>query len=253
MNIRALFEDELHQRGLPFSIDAESGRHTIEIGGGSMLVSIDNLQRDVASDGDTGRVSRFLDALLASPRVSDGTLSAEQLYWSLEPNNYEEHADVRVAISDHVDRVLVYLSVDPPVITWVTHAMLDSLGLSESAAGARAFVNIGCALSKATLEFLDIDGVKLGFIGTALPFKASFLLAPNLREVVEDLLGWPIMAVVPDRDFLYLWEARHTDFVQRVGDVVVREYSQASYPISTEVYEITDQKIRAIGEFPTGG
>jgi hypothetical protein len=253
MNIRALFEDELHQRGLPFSIDAESGRHAIEIGGGSMLVSIDNLQRDVASDGDTGRVSRFLDALLASPGVSDGTLSAEQLYWSIEPNNYEVCADVRVAISDRVDRVLVYLSVDPPVITWVTHAMLDSLGLSESAAGARAFVNIGRALSEATLKFLDIDGVKLGFIDTSLPFKASFLLAPNLREVVEDLLGWPIMAVVPDRDFLYLWEARHTDFVQRVGDVVVREYSQASYPISTEVYEITDQKIRAIGEYPTGG
>jgi len=66
------------------------------------------------------------------------------------------------------------------------------------------------------------------------------------------VLGWPLMAVVPDRDFLFLWAARHTDFVKRVGSVVVREYSKASHPISTEVYEITDQKIRAIGEFPKG-
>ena len=97
-----------------------------------------------------------------------------------------------------------------------------------------------------------IDGVQLGFIITSLPFKASLILAPNLHEVVGAALGWPLMAVVPDRDFLYLWAAQHTDFVQRVGGVVVREYSQASYPISTEVYEITEKSIRAIGAFPIG-
>lgn len=249
MNIRELFENELLQRGFPFSIDAESGRHAIEIGGGRMLICIENLQRDVTADGDTGRVARFVDALLASAGAAEGELSAERLYWSLEPNNYEQRADIREVVSDHVDRVLVHLSVDPPVITWVTHAMLDSLGLSESAAGERAFVNLGCALSNATVNFQEIDGVRLGFIKTSLPFKASLILAPNLREVVGDLLGWPLMAVVPDRDFLYLWASRHTDFVQRLGAVVVREYSQASYPISTEVYEMTEQKIQAVGSF----
>jgi hypothetical protein len=64
-------------------------------------------------------------------------------------------------------------------------------------------------------------------------------------------LGWPLMAVAPDRDFLFLWAARHTDFVGRVGSVVVREYSEASYPISTEVWEITETRIKAVGEFPT--
>ena len=63
----------------------------------------------------------------------------------------------------------------------------------------------------------EIDGVELGFIATWLPFKASLVLAPNLREIVGARLGWPLMAVVPDRDFLYLWAARHTNFVQRVG------------------------------------
>ena len=59
------------------------------------------------------------------------------------------------------------------------------------------------------------------------------------------------MAVVPDRDFLYLWAARHTEFAGRVGGVVVREFAKASYPISTEIYEISDAGIRAIGTFPT--
>jgi len=147
--------------------------------------------------------------------------------------------------------VLVHLSSDGGLVTWVTRDILDSLQLSESEAGAKAFANLGRALSEATVELEEVDGVRLGLIGTSLPFKASLILAPNLQEVVGAMLGWPLMAVVPDRDFLYLWEARHTDFVQRVGGVVVREFSQASYPISTEVYEITNEAIRAIGEFPT--
>jgi hypothetical protein len=250
MNVRTLFEDELRQRGFPFSIDPESGRHTIEIGGGQMLISIDNLQRDVAGDGDTGRVSRFVDAIVSSTDASEDELSVEQLYWSLEPNDYAVQADFRVAISDRADRVLVHLSSDHRLVTWVTPAMLGTLGLSESDAGARAFENLARVLNEATVESHDIDGVRLGYIGTKTPLKASLILSPNLRQVVEAEIGWPLMAVVPDRDFLYLWAAQHTDFVQRVGGVVVREYSQASYPISTEVYEITEQGIRAIGEFP---
>ena len=252
MNVLALFEEELRQRGFPFSIDAESGRHAVEIGGWRMLVSLDNLKRDVESDGDTGRVPRFVDAVVASAGASEAILSADQLYWCLEPSNYEERADYRVAVSDRVDRVLVHLSADERLVTWVTPAMLDSLGLSESDAGAAALTNLGRALGEASVESQDIQGVQLGFIATSLPFKASLILAPNLREVVGAVLGWPLMAVVPDRNFLYLWAQRHTNFVQRVGGVVVREYSQASYPISTEVYEITDREIRAVGEFPRG-
>lgn len=33
--------------------------------------------------------------------------------------------------------------------------------------------------------------------------------------------------------------------------VVVREFQQAAYPISTEIFEITDAGIQASGAFPT--
>jgi uncharacterized protein YtpQ (UPF0354 family) len=252
MNIQTQFEDELRQRGFAFSIDAESGRYAVEIEGGRTLVNLDNLKRDVAVDGDVSRIARFIDAVVASAGAFEAVLSTDKLYWCLEPSDYEERADFRVAMSDCVDRVLVHLSGDGRLITWVTPSMLDSLGLSEADASARAFVNLARALSEASIESQDMDGVQLGFIATSLPFKASLILAPNLHEVVDTALGWPLMAVVPDRDFLYLWAARHTDFVHRVGRVVVREYSQASYPISTEVYQISDKGIRAVGEFPKG-
>lgn len=247
MNVRTLFEDALRQRGLDFSIDPESGRYVVEAANGRNLISLENLQRDVAKDGDITRVPTFLDSVLA-PRP---TFSVDKLYWSLEPNDYEEASQMRTAVSDRVDRVLVHLSNDGRLITWVTHDVLDTLGLSKAAAETNAFSNLARALSEATIESQTIEGVELGYIATTLPFKASLILAPNLREVAEATLGWPLMAVVPDRDFLYLWAARHTDFVQRVGHVVVREYLKSSYPISTEVYEVTDEGIQATGEFPT--
>lgn len=216
-----------------------------------MLVSLENLQRDVAIDLDTNRVSRFVDAIVASSRKSGNTLSVDGFYWCLEPSDYIDKADYRVALSDCVDRVLVHLSSDYRLVTWAAPEMLRSLRVSESEAGEKAFANLARALFESKLETKDIDGVQLGFISTPLPFKASLILAPNLREIVGSVLGWPLMAVIPDRDFLYVWAARHTNFVQRVGGVVVREYSQASYPISTEVYEIGEPGIRAVGAFPT--
>lgn len=252
MNARSLFENELRKRGFRFDIDAKSGRHAVEIRDERLLVSLDNLERDVAKEGDIGCISRFVDAIAASAGASEEAVSANQLYWCLEPSDYKEKADFRVAISDRVDRVLVHLSPDGRLVTWITPSMLQSLRLSESEAGVRAFNNLSRALSEAKVESQDIDGVQLGFLNTSLPFKASLMLAPNLRQIVEPELGWPLLSVAPDRDFLYLWASRHFDFVRRVGEVVVREYSQASYPISTEVYEITAEKIRAIGEFPTG-
>jgi len=250
MNIETQFEDELLRRGHTFSLDLESGRHVVEVEGWRMLISLDNLRRDVAADGDVGRIVRFVDSVVASVGASRAALSADRLYWCVESSDYEERAEYRFAMSNLVDRVLVHWSAEGNLVTWVTPSMLESLKLSEADAGDFAFRNLGRALSEASVESQDIDGVKLGYINTSLPFKASLILAPNLREVIGAVLGWPIMAVIPDRNFLYFWAAQHTTFIQRVGGVVVREYSRSSYPLSTEVYEITDNAIRAIGEFP---
>jgi hypothetical protein len=249
-SIRELFEAELRRRGLSFTIDEATGRHVIQAADWRLLVSLDNLQKEVRKDYDIKRVSRFVDAIIATSTPLDIALSSERLFWCLDRNDYTESADYRIAISDCVDRVLVEPSHDARLIRWVSSDMLHGLAMSEHDAGAKAFSNLARALTEATLESHDIDGVPLGYLATSLPFKASLMLAPNLKEVIGARLGWPLMAVAPDRNFLYLWAACHADFVQRVGHVVVDEHERAAYPISTEVFEINDDGIRAIGEFP---
>ena len=48
MNVRQEFEDEIARRGLVFSVEQESGQHVVMIGGGRMLINLDNLEREVA-------------------------------------------------------------------------------------------------------------------------------------------------------------------------------------------------------------
>lgn len=55
--------------------------------------------------------------------------------------------------------------------------------------------------------------------------------------------------VIPARNFLYLWSATEKGFVNRLGGVVVREFEASPYPISRDVFEVTDEGQRAIGQF----
>lgn len=249
MQVQKLFEEELANRGVAWSIDAESGRHCIEMNGGRMLVSLTNLERDVASSDDTGKIARFVDAIFESENATSDTPSAERLYWILEPNDYVEKPFFREAVSKRADRVLVHLAADRKLVTWVTPDMLQMLDLTIDQAEAVAFHNLERALSEATLETSDHDDVTLGYIATPLPFKTALILAPNLKKVLGQTLGWPLLAVTPDRDFLYLWAARHSDFSSRLGEIVVREYAEAPYPISTEIFELSDLGVRASGAF----
>src|SRR5262245_65626020 len=103
--------------------------------------------------------------------------------------------------------------------------MLDGWNISLAQLETTASANLAAALAAAKVAHTDIGGVRLGIIETDLACKAALILAPNRREVVSATLGWPLFAVIPDRDFLYLWGAQHRDFVHRIGGVVVREFT----------------------------
>ena len=110
-----------------------------------------------------------------------------------------------------------------------------------------AWSNLDTALARAgQVTYPAPGGAALLSFAAALPSKASLLLAPSLRAAVEGTTGWPVLAVVPDRDFLYLWAAGYRDLIGRLAGVVIREHARAPYPLSPEVFEIGDS-IRAIG------
>jgi len=135
------------------------------------------------------------------------------------------------------------------LIRWITPRALSELGLSADEASERAWSNLGAAARRAPqVTTGPVGGITLLSFAAAIPSNASLLLAPSLREVVSGVAGWPVLAVAPERDVVYLWNAAHRDLASRLGSMVVRIHTSAAYPLSTELFEISDS-IRAIGSY----
>jgi hypothetical protein len=246
-----LFEKELSLRSMSFRLDPKSGRYIVEHQGKELFVSLGNLRREYGRDFDESRVARFIDSVLSLEfRSRSWEEVRDSILFCIEPTDDVERSNFRRSISDLVDRVPVHFDATRGTITWISPSMLSAWSVDLEEVEAAASNNLGAILAQATLQHQEIDGVRLGYLETVHPFKSAMILAPNLREVVSPLLGWPLYAVIPDRNFLYMWAAEHKDFAARLGGVVVDEFGSAPYPISTEVFEISDEGIMAIGEFP---
>jgi hypothetical protein len=70
------------------------------------------------------------------------------------------------------------------------------------------------------------------------------------RAYVEPSLGWPVLATIPNRDFIYVIAEKDRGLLDYMGRVIQKEFRTSSYPISTEVLRISERGIEAIGAFP---
>jgi hypothetical protein len=180
-----LFRAELGRRGIGYSVDEGSGRYRLAVGGTALLVSLDNLARQLRGDaGDAAeRVSGFVDTVTRvhqpEPARPDG------LFWCLEPNGYAESGPYREPVSPRLDRVPAHESTDGEVIAWVTTEHLEALGLTVRQAGERAWANLAATAADADLHTEEIAGVNVGYLVTDLVAKASLVLAPNLHHLVS--------------------------------------------------------------------
>jgi hypothetical protein len=64
------------------------------------------LGRQLTGDGDARRVAWFIDQVVAT--AAPAVVSADGLYWHLEPNDYQDGAEYRAVVSPKLDRVLVH-------------------------------------------------------------------------------------------------------------------------------------------------
>lgn len=131
---------------------------------------------------------------------------------------------------------------------WVARVHLDAAGLTTADAAERAWANLDQVALGAEGVTVETAGASKAMLATDLPSKASLLLAPALRERIEDVIGRPVLAVAPDRDFVYLWKASRRDLMTGMGGVVCRVYARAPYPLSTEIFH-TGDSLRAVGAY----
>ena len=253
-----LFERRLRARGMWYSFDEGTGTYRVEnVDGLEGRVSLSNVVRELAGDGDIYRAIRFADNMLSALSYPDDWSKVRhQILWDIQSNTLENQSDLAFHLSDHTHQVPVLYDPETKHILFLTSHMLIDMSVSEEDVAQAANENLSAALRNSELMVRELEGVRAGFIHSTLPFKAALILAPNLGEIAEPILGWPLLAVIPNRDSVYLFNGDDFDGVDHfvrvlpgLGDHVLDRFEFGAYPLSTEIFEITDKGVRAIAEF----
>lgn len=243
------FESKLDERKVKY-VRMHDGRYEVFAAEGSKLVSLANIERNYLRNNNEEALNLFIDTLLQPNfKVPEWQVLKEGIYISLESNDYLYLDKVASRpLSDLSVMVLSYYDRKTNRISWLLRDDIAKIGVNEAEIWKKAQENLEIIISNSQVLFTEVEGEYIGMIEVEEPYKASLLLAKSLKQKVINKLGWPIYATAPSRDFVYLL-SKKGKLINFVGQTVISEFQSSGYPLSTEVWELSDNKIQAIGEF----
>jgi hypothetical protein len=250
---KEIFEQRLRELGVEFKID-ENGLYAITLEDYSLTVNLDNVAKDYKRDGDPDSVRRFANQVLEDFREPTPDWDSVQPYvrFQLEPDDYADGFGgiLHSRVVDGLMKVFVYVPEVGSRITWISEMTVKTWGVTPDQVYSIAEKNMRKITSEANIEIEEGNGVTLGMISTdETPFKASLLLSDNFRELVEPKLGFPVYAVAPCRDFVFVVPHAQKDTLGRLGRVVIEQFHNSGHSVTMDVLEITEEGLSAIGTF----
>lgn len=246
------FKSQIEKLGMKIdSVDA-TGLIYISQGELTLKISLDNVRKNYNRDKDTTHISDLVKTLIeySIEMPSKWAEAKSGIYISLFPNNYEFKNCIHTKVTDEFSKI--YVHSEQSKFSWISQDDLNKWGIAETELDSQANTNANNLLAKTKISFDTIENRKLGLIESEHPtLKAALLFAPTMKEKVKKDFGFPFYAVIPVRDFCYIFSEKDFDFFsKRIGQVVVDEYKQSGYPITTEILKFTDKGIEAVGRYP---
>lgn len=235
------------------SID-NTGLIYLKSGEYDLKASLDNLRKDFKRDKDTSIIDDFVQKMLSvSKSVSYNWNDVkDSVYWKIVPK-YDTsffNSSLHETLTEDTWKTIV-VSHDGR-FTWITKDDLSEWKITKQRLDSQINANSNKLLEYAKITFDTIAQRKLGMIEIEhTSLKSSLLLASDLKKKVKQYFGFPIYAVIPVRDFCYIFSQKDFEFFsKRIGDIVVDEYTNSGYSITTEILKISDRGIESVGKFP---
>ncbi len=246
------FKSQIEREGMKIDSVDEDGLFIISQGEITLKISLDNVRKNYERDKDESHISDLVQTLIAYsveipvtwPEVKDN------IYVSFFPNDYEFEEFLHYKVTDEFSKVYIYSGQDK--LTWITNDDLLKWEITEADIENQSNINADNLLKSISISFDVIEEHKLGSIEVEhVSLKGALLFAPAMRDKVEKDIGFPFYAVLPVRDFCYIFSEIDFDFfAARIGKVVVDEYTQSGYPITTEILKFTAEGVEAVGKYP---
>ncbi len=246
------FKTQIEKKGMKIDSVDESGLVHISRGDWKLKVSLENTRKNFSRDKDKVHITTLVESILVEQiEIPENWVECkDKVFISLFPNDIDFDDMIHKKITDEFSKVYM-LSSDSNQI-FLSKDYLEKWNITENDLDIQANYNADNLLSKSTLSFDTIDNRKLGIINVDNEtLKPALLFAPTMREKVKKDFSFPFYAVIPVRDFCYIFSEKDFDFFSgRLGDVVADEYNQSAYPITTEVIRFSDKGVESVGQYP---
>lgn len=246
------FKRQIEEHNLVIENVDETELISLKIGEETLKISLDNVRKDYNRDNDESYISNFVKLILSSVITeipSNWQEAKNDILISFFPNNYNFEDTICEKVTDEFSKIYVYYKNDQ--LTWVTENNLKDWKIDVSTLSNQANKNVDVISNKSKINIENIEGRKLGSIETKYSsFKIATLFSSNFREKIKADFANIFYAVLPVRDFCYIFSEEDFEFFsQRIGDVVVEEYENSGHPITKEVLKFYKGNIESIGTF----
>lgn len=243
------FKTQIEKEGMKIDSIDETELIYITKGDVTLEVSLDNVRRNYERDKDKTHISDLVKTLVdySVDIPANWNDAKENIFISLYPSDYDFKDFVNTKVTDQINKI--YLHSENDRFTWISKADLKKWNITDSDLENQAQKNADRILAESKIKFDTIENRKLGMLESEYTnLKSAILFAPSMKERVKTDFSYPFYAVIPVRDFCYIFSEKDFEFFsQRIGPVVVDEFKQSGYPITTEILKFSDDGIKTVG------
>lgn len=162
----------------------------------------------------------------------------------------ERHADaLLLELGEQVCAAILWTDGQELHHRWCGAEAMAHWKIDEDTLLQAAATNTAALLEETPLQVNQLQGVPAGVLLTGSYFKPALIMAPTLRTKVEAALGWPLLAVMPQREFLLLVPESARDLLPRLGNVVTSQFNGARDPLTLEVLSLSNDGVQVVGRF----
>lgn len=193
-----------------------------------------------------GRIFALLAALLPAGRALG---QQDQSTWHvlIEPAFLHPEVSFPIPTARHTVFVPGYMGGDGQLADF-SKKEWEAAGVTWEAFRARAARN---ATEKKVSGELVRDHnkvVQYAAITSPDPLTATMVLAPDFLKKFKDIFGPTVLVAIPNRYTVYVFPKLASDY-KEYSPLVLGAFHDSAYPVSVEVFEVSPEGIRAIGEF----
>jgi len=244
------FKMQLESKGLTIDCIDKDGFILIYVEESELKVSLDNVRRNYERDNDDSYITDLVNTIVShSSKKEDWENIKDKIYVQFFPNDFEFENLIYEKVTNEFSKVFMlntnnnfsFIS-DDDLIDW-------NLDLEELK--NQVDLNLDTFLDKVQIEIEDVDNHKLGMIDIEeVWLKSACLFSSKIKDLVKNNIGFPFYAVIPVRDFCYIFGEQDFEyFSERLGSVVVEEYEKSGYPITTEILKFSETGVEAMGKY----